>query len=94
MGTAARAAQDFPGYFGFQGRYLVVLSDADMVASAYMDGRLGPREAGLRDTLSVIPLTAGAAGLRPVEVPVSNPSRPGRQISRSRVMAASLSLQR
>ncbi len=72
VGAAAPAAPDVPGYFGFQGRYLAVLSDADMVASAYMDGQLGPREAGMRDTLSLIPLSHGAAGLRPVEVPVSN----------------------
>jgi DNA-binding beta-propeller fold protein YncE len=38
----------------FQGRYLVSISDADMVASAYVDGLLGPREG--EDALSVIPL--------------------------------------
>jgi hypothetical protein len=72
VGGAVQAAQDFPGHFGFQGRYLAVLSDADMVATAYVHGQLGPRGAGMRDTLSLIPLGAGAAGLRPVEVPVSN----------------------
>ncbi|MBW4617582.1 MAG: hypothetical protein KME21_31120 [Desmonostoc vinosum HA7617-LM4] len=28
----------------FKGRYLVSISDADMLASAYVDGRLGARE--------------------------------------------------
>ena len=41
-GPGARAQdtqpQPFPGYMNFQGRYLAVLSDADMVASAYLDG--------------------------------------------------------
>lgn len=27
--------------FDFQGRYLISVSDADMLASAYVDGRLG-----------------------------------------------------
>lgn len=70
--AAAQGVQEFPRYFGFQGRYLAVLSDADMVASAYLDGQLGPRELGMRDTLSLIPLDAGPAGMRPVEVAVSN----------------------
>jgi DNA-binding beta-propeller fold protein YncE len=38
----------------FQGRMLVSISDADMVASAYVDRQLGSREG--QDALSVIPL--------------------------------------
>ena len=37
----------------FQGKYLVAISDADMLSSVYVDGRLGPREG--KDALSVIP---------------------------------------
>ncbi|WP_204251134.1 lactonase family protein [Elioraea rosea] len=54
----------------FQGRALLALSDADMVASAYVDGRLGPREG--RDTLSVIPLGPHARDLRAHAVEASN----------------------
>ncbi len=65
------APQDFPGYMDFEGRFLAVLSDADMVASAYMDDDLGPRSAAMRDELTLIPLTDGMPG-EPVRVPVSN----------------------
>lgn len=39
----------------FDGRYLLTVSDADMVGTAYADGVL-MQVAGLRDTLSVLPL--------------------------------------
>ena len=65
------AGQSFPGYMDFEGRYLAVLSDADMVASAYLDGDLGPRSAELRDELALIPLADGLPGT-PVRVAVSN----------------------
>ncbi|MBD2000865.1 hypothetical protein H6G00_30420 [Leptolyngbya sp. FACHB-541] len=54
----------------FHGRYLVSLSDADMLASAYVDGQLGPREG--RDTLSVIPLGGHVRDLRAYETEASN----------------------
>ncbi|MEL6223639.1 MAG: hypothetical protein AAFR31_13480 [Cyanobacteria bacterium J06627_8] len=54
----------------FEGRYLVSISDADMVASAYVDGFLGPREG--RDALSVIPLGAHVRDLQAYEVEASN----------------------
>jgi DNA-binding beta-propeller fold protein YncE len=54
----------------FKGRALVSIADADMLASAYVDGQLGPAEG--RDTLSVIPLGAPARHLRAFEVEVSN----------------------
>ncbi len=56
--------------FDFQGRYLVTLSDADMLASAYVDGRLGPREG--RDALGIIRLGGDPQALRVVETPASN----------------------
>ncbi|MCI2422931.1 hypothetical protein MOQ72_36470 [Saccharopolyspora sp. K220] len=43
----------------FQGRALTLISDADQVPSAYVDGVLGPREG--RDALSTIPLSEGVA---------------------------------
>jgi hypothetical protein len=54
----------------FQGRYLVSISDADMLASAYVNGRLGPREGS--DTLSVIPLSGHARDFQAYEVDASN----------------------
>lgn len=54
----------------FQGRYLVSVSDADMLASAYVDGRLGPREG--EDAISVVPLSEHARELRAYETEVSN----------------------
>jgi hypothetical protein len=54
----------------FQGRYLVSISDADMLASAYVDGQLGPREG--RDALSVIPLGGHVRDLRAYETAASN----------------------
>ncbi|KJH70047.1 hypothetical protein UH38_20665 [Aliterella atlantica CENA595] len=55
----------------FQGRYLVSISDADMLASAYVNGQLGPREG--RDALSVIPLGGRhVRDLRAYETEASN----------------------
>ncbi|NEQ45994.1 MAG: lactonase family protein [Leptolyngbya sp. SIOISBB] len=54
----------------FQGRYLVSVSDADMVSSAYVNGLLGPREG--RDALSVIPLEGHVRDLQAYEVEASN----------------------
>lgn len=64
------APQAFPGYLDFQGRYLAVLSDADMVASAYNGPPIGPRTEAMTDTLTLIPLD-GLPGA-PVTIPVSN----------------------
>ncbi len=61
-----------PGYFDFGGRYLVSISDADMLASAYIDNQLGERQADSTDTLSVIPLGVPAEQLAAVKLPVSN----------------------
>lgn len=63
--------QWFPGYMHFQGRYLAILSDADMVASAYNGPPIGPRTDAMVDTLTLIPLDEGLPG-DPVTIPVSN----------------------
>lgn len=54
----------------FQGRYLVSISDADMLASAYVNGQLGPREG--RDALSVIPVGRHVRDLQAFETEASN----------------------
>lgn len=54
----------------FEGRFIASISDADMVASAYVDGQLGPRQ-GV-DALSIIQLQGDPRDWTAVEVPVSN----------------------
>ena len=56
--------------FTFQGRYIVAVSDADMVASAYLDGHLGPLEG--QDALSVIQLNKPVSQLKAVAIGASN----------------------
>lgn len=64
--------------FDFQGRLLVAVSDADMVPSAYLNGRLGPAQ-GV-DALSVVRLDRvrsdwlrrAPGATRAAQVPVSN----------------------
>jgi hypothetical protein len=68
--TPAVATRDADAPLPFKGHALVVLSDADMVASAYVDGLLGPREG--EDMLSVIPLDGHPRDLRASQVAVSN----------------------
>lgn len=63
--------QQFPGYLDFQGNYLAVLSDADMVASAYMGPPIGPRTEAMRDMLTLFPLSDGLPGAA-VQIPVTN----------------------
>jgi len=57
-------------YFDFQGQYLVSVSDADMVASAYVDGSLGPVEG--TDALSIIDLNQNPNDYKAVEITTSN----------------------
>lgn len=64
------ASPDRAAPLDFQGRYLVSMSDADMLASAYVDGWLGPREG--RDTISVMPLGRHVRDLRAYETEASN----------------------
>ncbi|MEO1134917.1 MAG: hypothetical protein AAFX40_19735, partial [Cyanobacteria bacterium J06639_1] len=63
-------AQERSAPLDFQGRYLVSISDADMVASAYVNGLLGEREGS--DALSVIPLNGHARDFQAYEVEASN----------------------
>lgn len=51
LSTTTLAASLEPSW-GFEGQYLISVSDADMVASAYVDGQLGPKEGS--DQLSII----------------------------------------
>ena len=70
--VSTSTGQIFPSYFQFKGRYLAVLSDADMVASAYIDNNLGARSPQMRDELSLIGLANGLRELNPIRLPVSN----------------------
>lgn len=63
-------AQDRAAPMQFQGRYLVSISDADMLSSAYVNGQLGPREGS--DALSVIPLNGHVRDLQAYETEASN----------------------
>jgi DNA-binding beta-propeller fold protein YncE len=66
--ASAQPARHAP--LDFQGRMLLALSDADMLASAYVDGRLGPIEGS--DALSVITLAGGPRAWRAQTVAASN----------------------
>ena len=57
-------------WFDFKGRFLVTVSDADMLPSAYIDGKLGPVDGA--DALSVVRLDRPDRALRATEIPVSN----------------------
>ena len=71
-GTAAGQERPAPtsAPFDFQGHLLVAVSDADMVPSAYVDGRLAP--AAGADALSVIRLNRPPRELHAVALGVSN----------------------
>ena len=69
-GGAIPQTLDRAAPLNFQGRYLLSASDADMLASAYVNRRLGPREG--RDALSVIPLGGHIRDLQAYEVEASN----------------------
>ncbi|MBD2260228.1 hypothetical protein H6G13_21890 [Pseudanabaena sp. FACHB-2040] len=68
--VAVAQTPDRAAPFDFRGRYLISVSDADMLASAYIDGSLGPREG--RDALSVIPLGGHVRDLQAYETEASN----------------------
>ncbi|MGL5942424.1 MAG: hypothetical protein ACRC2S_19010 [Waterburya sp.] len=63
-------AQNRTAPMNFAGRYLVSISDADMLASAYIDGSLGSREG--EDTISVIPVGQHVSQLQAYETAASN----------------------
>ncbi|WP_421707059.1 hypothetical protein [Algihabitans sp.] len=67
---AAQETRDLRGQLDFEGRYLVSISDADMVASAYVNGQLGPREG--RDALSILPLEGDPRDWQAYEIFASN----------------------
>ena len=68
--------------FNFKGRFLVSVSDVDMVPSAYIDNQLGKRTPEMEDTMTIIPLDGTLENLepenleleksKPVTIPVSN----------------------
>jgi DNA-binding beta-propeller fold protein YncE len=61
---------DRHGALDFQGQAIVSVSDADMLASAYVNGQLGPREG--QDALSIIALGGDPRDWTAVEVFASN----------------------
>ncbi|KAF4996356.1 hypothetical protein FDECE_12500 [Fusarium decemcellulare] len=69
---ASTVAQDLPhvGHLSFEGKFLVAISDADMVSSAYADGFLGPIQGS--DTLSIIRLSEHPSQWKASSVPVGN----------------------
>ena len=70
LAAGGAAAEQRAAPLDFQGRMLLSVSDADMLASAYVDRRLGPREGS--DSLSVVPLGGHARELRAFEIEASN----------------------
>lgn len=54
----------------FEGRYIISVSDADMLASAYVNGKLGASVG--HDTLTILPLDGKPNSWSPKEVPASN----------------------
>ncbi|MGF1543223.1 MAG: hypothetical protein ACFB00_01725 [Parvularculaceae bacterium] len=69
-GAQTAGPRDRHGAMDFKGRYLVSVQDADMLASAYVDGVLGPREG--RDTLAVVPLDGDPRDWKAAEIFASN----------------------
>jgi hypothetical protein len=69
--TDARDAGTPQGVAAFEGRALLVLSDADMGGTAYADGVLN-QVPGVRDALTVMPLPLNPDEPRPATLAVSN----------------------
>ena len=63
-------AQQIDPEWDFKGKYLVAISDADMLASAYENGKLGPRYG--KDKLSVIPLDVKPAAYQAYTIEATN----------------------
>ncbi len=63
---SAPATRNQTAPLDFQGRMLVSISDADMVASAYVDRQLGPREG--EDALSILPLGGDYRRMQAIEL--------------------------
>lgn len=62
--------RNFSSPMDFKGRYLISVSDADMLASAYVDGKLGASVGD--DALSILPLEGNPNSWTAKEVPASN----------------------
>lgn len=69
-GVAVGQPQSSVRSFDFKGRFLVSISDADMLPSTYVDGKLGAVDGA--DALSVIRLDRPNREMRAVEIPVTN----------------------
>jgi hypothetical protein len=63
-------ANEIPPQWDFQGKQLLIMSDADMLASAYEDGKLGPRVGN--DKLSIISLDAKPENYRAIDIDATN----------------------
>ena len=70
MSILTANAQEATSPLDFQGKYIVSISDADMVASAYVNGKLGKREG--RDSLSLIQLNKDHRSWKAVEIEAPN----------------------
>ncbi|WP_298426851.1 hypothetical protein [uncultured Kordia sp.] len=66
----AQTVSNTTGINLFKGKYLISVSDADMVASAYTNGKLGAREG--TDMMSIIDLKVSLNKASAIEVPASN----------------------
>lgn len=69
IGFQSLAQQKAPDW-NFKGKYLIAISDADMLASAYENGKLGPRYG--KDQLSVIPLSTEPSKYKAYTVEATN----------------------
>ncbi|MEM1137755.1 MAG: hypothetical protein AAGI07_18090 [Bacteroidota bacterium] len=63
-------AQQLSPKWDFQGKYLIAISDADMLPSAYENGKLGPLNGA--DQLAVVPLNTAPQNYKAFTAEVSN----------------------
>jgi DNA-binding beta-propeller fold protein YncE len=68
LSSELASAQKLP--FNFEARGILTLSDADMLASAYADGKLGT-EIGIQDQLSLIQWNKKLESIQTLEIPNS-----------------------
>lgn len=65
-------SQSNPAYLNFKAKQLLVLSDADMLASAYVTGDAGPKTSMLQDALTILPVVNQRTPRQGSTLPVSN----------------------
>lgn len=70
LNTAFGQPNPLKPVFDFKGRYIVAVSDADMVASAYLNNQLGEPQG--KDALSLIKLDKPVNQLKAIAIEVSN----------------------